>query len=251
MKALITGASGGIGLEVAKILAAKGYEATLVARNKEKLEKVLAELPGSSHHFFVADLSQKKEVDALKENIETNSYDVFINNAGVGMYGRFIEMPLSEQVKMINLNVIAVTALSYFYLNHAKKGDALVNVSSTLGTSSFPGQAAYSGTKAYVTHFSESLWGENKKCGVFVMGFCPGVTHTDFHTNANGSDEGYPKFIIQTASEAAAELVSALENRSQPRVVSGFMNRFMLSFQRLLSRKMVVSMMGSFSPVKF
>jgi len=251
MKALITGGSGGIGLEVAKILAAKGYELTLVARSKEKLEKVVKELPGSGHQFVVADLSQKKEVDSLKEIIDANSYDVFINNAGVGMYGRFTEMPISEQVKMINLNVIALTVLSYLYLNQAKKGDALVNLSSTLGTSSFPGLASYSATKAYVINFSESLWGEYKKRGVYVMGFCPGVTHTDFHSNASGSDDGYPKFIIQTSTAVAMELVSSLERRSGPNVVSGFMNRLMLGFQRLLSRKMVVNMMGSFSPVKF
>ena len=166
MKILITGASDGIGLEVAKILAAKGNEITLVARNKDKLEKAAASLKGTRHQVIVADLGKKDNVDALKENIEANKYGVFINNAGIAMYGRFTNMPLSEQVNMINLNIVALTALSYFYLQHAKKGDALVNLSSTLGTSSFPGLATYSATKAYVTNFSDSLWWENKDRGI-------------------------------------------------------------------------------------
>src|SRR5260221_10820094 len=150
-KILITGASDGIGLEVARMLADNNEnEITLVARSKDKLEKALSTLLGKGHRLIEADLSKKDNVDTLKEKIEVEKYDVLINCAGVGMYGRFTEMLLHDQVKMMNLNITALTALSYFYLSQAKKGDALVNVASTLGITSYPGAAVYAASKAYV-----------------------------------------------------------------------------------------------------
>jgi short-subunit dehydrogenase len=249
-KIMITGASEGIGLSVAKTLAANNNLITLVARNNDKLEKALASLPGSGHQIIVADLSRKNEVDDLKENIETNKYDVLINNAGVGMYGKFTAMPLHEQVKMMNLNITALTALSYFYLSQAKKGDALVNVASNLGNTTYPGAAVYAATKAYVINFSECLWWEYKKQGVYVVGVCPGATYTNFHNTAGGDKESFPSFVVQTAEQVAAELVRALEKRSKPKVVTGGMNRFMVFFQKFMSRKMVVNMMAGFGPLK-
>ena len=250
MKALITGASEGIGLEIAKKLAAKNYEITLIARSQDKLEKALSTLPGKGHQIIVADLSKRDNVDALKEKIETNHYDVFINNAGVGMYGRFTEMPLSEQVKMMNLNMTALTVLSYFYLNAAKKGNTLINIASTLGTTSYAGASVYAATKAYVTSLSESLWWENKNKGIYVMGFCPGATYTNFHKVSGGDKDDFPKFTMQTAEQAVKELVRAFEKRKRPKVISGGLNRFMVSIQKLMSRSMVVSMMAGFGPLK-
>jgi hypothetical protein len=250
MKILITGASDGIGLEVAKALAAKNNTITLVARNNGKLEKAVGSLPGNGHKTIVADLSTRADVDSLKENIELNKYDVFVNNAGVGMYGRFTEMPLSEQVKMMNLNINALTALSYFYLSNAKKGDALVNVASLLGTSSYAGASVYAASKAYVINFSESLWWEYKKKGIYVTAFCPGSTYTNFHNAAGGDKDSFPKFIMQMPQQVAKELLNALKDRKKPKIVSGGMNRFMLFFQKFMSRKMVVSMMAGFGPLK-
>jgi short-subunit dehydrogenase len=250
MKILITGASDGIGLEVAKILAAKNNEITLVARNKEKLEKAMASLQGKGHQIIVADLSKKDEVDALKEQIGIHKYEVFINNAGVGMYGRFTEMPLSDQVKMMNLNITALTALSYFYLSQAKQGDALVNVASTLGITSYAGAAVYSASKAYVSVFSESLWWEYKKKGIYVLAVCPGATYTNFHEVSGGSKDSFPKFVMQSPEQVANKLVSGLSKRRKPRIVSGGMNRVMLFFQKLMSRKMTVNMMAGFGPLK-
>ena len=247
--ALITGASDGIGLEIAKLLS-REYAITLVARNPDKLANARAGLSNSGHHCVVADLSKKAEVDNLKSLMEKNRYDVFINNAGVGMYGLFHEMPLSEQVKMMNLNMTAVTALSWFYLGLAKKGDALINVASTLGTTSFPGAAAYAGTKAFVIAFSESLWWEYKGRGIFVCAFCPGATKTNFHEVSGGSESIFPAFVMQKPDQVGRELARSLSKRNSPKVVSGFMNRSMLLFHRFMPRKAVVNMMGSFSPVK-
>jgi short-subunit dehydrogenase len=250
MKILITGASDGIGLEAAKHFASQNDKVTLVARNQDKLEKALVSLQGNGHQFIVADLTKQKEVDALKENIESEKYDVFINNAGVGMYGRFTEMPLSDQVKMMNLNMTALTALSYFYLSGATKGNALINIASTLGTTSYAGASVYAATKAYVTVLSESLWWEYKRKGIYVLGFCPGATYTNFHNVSGGDKDSFPKFVMQQSPEVVRELANALKNRDKPKIISGGLNRFMLFLHKWMSRKKVVTMMAGFGPLK-
>ncbi|MCW3125651.1 MAG: putative oxidoreductase, family, partial [Bacteroidetes bacterium] len=189
------------------------------------------------------------DVHIVSDHLAANHYDVLINNAGVGMYGRFEELAMPEQAAMMNLNMTALTKLSLTYLQHARKGDTLVNVASVLGTTACPGSAVYAGTKAYVTIFTESLWWENKDRGVYVMAFCPGVTQTAFHTISGGSDGMFPNAITQTPVQVAKELVRAIEKRSKPKVISGAMNRMMVFFQRLMSRKMMVGIMGSTGPL--
>lgn len=249
-KVLITGGSEGIGLATAKKMSEKGYQVTLVARNKDKLQAAISSIKnnGKEHKMVVADLSKKSEVDALKEIIDQEKFDVFINNAGVGMYGRFAQMPLHDQVQMMNLNMTAVTALSYFYLQQAKRGDVLVNVASTLGISPFPGLSVYSATKAFVTNFSETLWWEYKRKGIYVFAFCPGVTVTNFYGTGKVELE-FPTFITQKSGQVANELAKAIDRRSKPRVISGATNRIMIMFHRLISRNFVLGMMGNFSPL--
>jgi uncharacterized protein len=249
-KVIITGASEGIGLEIAKLMASEGNQLMLVSRNKERLEKVADTLPGQNHSFLAADLSKKEDVHRIADHISQNNYDILINNAGIGRYGRFEELTFSDQAAMMHLNIYGMTKLSYHFLKTGKPGDSLVNIGSTLGTSSFPGLAVYSATKAYVINFSESLWWENKSRGIYVLGFCPGVTRTKFHESGGGSDELFPKFISQAPEQVARELVQALNKRRKPKAVSGVINRFMLFFHRFLRRKMVVNMMGGFSPLK-
>jgi uncharacterized protein len=248
-KILITGASEGIGLEAALLLAEQGNQITLVSRNKAKLEKAVSILEGEKHGFLVADLSRKEDAHLVADHISENHYDLLINNAGIGIYGRFEEMQMTAYATMMNLNMIGLTLLSLSFIKSAKKGDCLVNVASTLGCTSFPGLAVYAATKAYVLNFSESLWWENKRRGVYVMGFCPGVTRTKFHESSGGSYDPFPKFISQTPRQVAIELIHALQRRKKPKTVSGAMNRFMLFFHRFLSRKMIVNMMGGFSPL--
>lgn len=249
-KVLITGASDGIGLAVAHLFAKRGDQVTLVARNAGKLEAATRSLQGTGHSFIVADLTTKDEVHKLKPLIEQQQFDVVINNAGVGLYGKFHELTLSDQVKMMNLNMNALTAISHFYLSVATSGSTLVNIASTLGTSSFAGLSVYSGTKAFVTIFSESLWREYRKKGIYVMGFCPGVTATTFHSEAGSRTEAFPNFITQTPQEVAMELMRAIDRRRKPRVISGLANRMMLFSQKFMSRRSVATLMGRFSPVK-
>ena len=247
-KILITGASGGIGLETARQLAAKGYQLTLVARSEEKLNKAVKDLGGTGHTILVADLTNKDDLQKLVDHLKTEKYDVLINNAGAGIYGKFIEIPLDDQLATMQLNMNALVTLSYAFLQNAKQGDALVNIGSMLAHSSLPGGSVYAATKSFVANFSESLWYEFKRKGIFVMGFNPGAAASDFHSNAGGHTSDFPKFVMSSVEDVAKELVKALEKRRKPRAVQGWKNRLMLFGFRFLNRKMAINIMGQISP---
>lgn len=247
-KILITGASGGIGLETARQLAAQGNQLTLVARNEDKLNKAVKKLPGIGHTIFIADLTKEEDLQKLATHLKTQRYDIFINNAGAGIYGKFIEIPLANQLATMHLNMDALVTLSYAFLQNAGPGDVLVNVGSVLAHSSLPGGSVYAATKSFVANFSESLWYEFKQKGVFVMGFNPGAANSDFHSNAGGHTSDFPKFVMSSVEDVAEELVKALEKRRKPRVVQGWKNRLMLFGFKLLNRKSAVNIMGQLSP---
>ena len=247
-KVLITGASGGIGLETARQLAAQGYRLTLVARNENKLNKAVKNLNGLGHSILVADLTDKGDLQKLVDHLKAEKYDILINNAGAGIYGKFADIPLEEQLTTMHLNMDALVTLSYAFLQNATTGDTLVNVGSVLAHSSLPGGSVYAATKSFVANFSESLWYEFKPKGVFVMGFNPGAAASDFHSNAGGHTSDFPKFVMSSVEDVAKELVKALEKRRKPRVVQGWINRLVLFGFRLLNRKMAVNIMGQISP---
>jgi len=240
---LITGGSEGIGLEVARLLAAeKDTRVTLVARNEAKLRE-------TGHDYIVADLSQAEGVEVVRRHLASKHYDVLINNAGAGLYGRFTELPLDDQLRMMRLNMDSVVVLSHAYLRLARPGDALVNTASFLAYAPLPGAAAYSATKAFVATLSETLWWEYKKKGIYVLGFSPGVIATAFHKTAGSSVAAFPRVLVQSPESAAAELVAALRKRKAPRVISGFATRLMVRLHRLVSRKTAINMMGTSSPI--
>jgi len=247
-KVLITGASGGIGLEVARLMAAKNYQITLVARSADKLDKAVAALPGSGHSKVVADLTNENDLKKIASHLTVNKYDILINNAGSGLYGQFVNMSLEDQITSMHLNMDAVVVLSYAFLKNAKAGDGLVNIASILGHSSFPGASVYAATKSFVANFSESLWYEFKKKGIYVMGFNPGAAKSDFHVHAGKQVSAYPEFVLSTVEDVAKELVAALEKRKKARVMQGWKNRMMLFAFKFLSRKSAINMMGQLSP---
>ena len=245
-KAIITGASGGIGLATTRLLANREYELTLVSRNEEKLKSIVQELPGNNHQFITADLSNDDGIENIANHLSTNSYDLLINNAGIGIYGAFIEIDLEKQKSMLKLNIDAVLILSFAFLKDAKSGDALINIGSILGSTSYSGASAYAGTKGFVVRFTESLWDEYRKKGIFVCVLSPGVTSSNFHKAAGGEVSDFPEIIHQTPTQVAEVIAKALAKRKQPHVVSGFMNQSMLYAFRFLSRKSIVKLMGSF-----
>lgn len=247
-KALVTGASGGIGKEVAKRLAAQGYLLTLVARNEEKLGSLQESLGRDRHKILPLDLTNKEDIIYLSRHLTENKYDLLINNAGTGIYGKFVEIPLEDQLETMTLNMEALVSLSYAFLKQAKPGNALINIGSLLAHSSLPGAAVYAATKSFVANFSESLWYEFKNKGIFVTSFNPGAADSDFHSNAGSQTSAFPKFVVSSVQEVADELINAINKRSKPRIVQGFKNRLMLFGFRFLNRKAAVNIMGKISP---
>lgn len=247
-KALITGSSGGIGREIARQLAQKGYTITMVARSEDKLKTEVRMLDGSGHSYLAADLTNPEELQFLIDHLKSHKYDLLVNNAGAGLYGKFIEMPLADQLASMKLNMDALVALSHGFLSTATKGDALVNIASLLGHSSMPGASVYAATKSFVAIFSESLWYEFKQKGIFVMGFNPGATNSEFHQHAGRATGDYPDFVVSKMEDVAQELIHALEKRKDPRVIQGWKNRMMLLGFKFLNRKLAISIMGKISP---
>ena len=248
---LITGASDGFGLAVARLLAVNdGPKITLVARREAKLQEAVRSLQGSGHDFMVADLSRSSDVEKVAQRLATRHCDVLINNAGLGIYGRFGDLPLSDQQQVMALNMESVVALAYEFLRHARAGDALVNTASFLGYAPLPGAAVYSATKAFVATFSETLWWEYRSRGVYVLGFSPGVIATGFHTTAGGSLGHFPRVLLQSPDAVAGELVRALRRRRAPLAFSGLPTRLFVLLQRFIGRKAGILMMGTSSPIQ-
>ena len=248
---LITGGSDGIGLAVARLLAATdGTKVTLVARGEAKLQEAVRSLPGSGHDFMIADLSHTHDVERVAHRLATQHFDVLINNAGVGIYGRFADLPLIDQQRTMALNMDSVVTLAHAFLRHARAGDALVNTASFLGYAPLPGAAVYSGTKAFVAAFSETLWWECRRRGVYVLGFSPGVIATGFHRTAGGSVAHFPRVLLQSPDAAAREQLRALQRRRAPLAISGLPTRFLVWLQRLMGRKIGILMMGTSSPIR-
>ncbi|MFO0722211.1 MAG: SDR family NAD(P)-dependent oxidoreductase [Myxococcota bacterium] len=249
--AMVTGASGGIGLEIAERLAKEGYQLTLVARSEAKLKEHAARL-GSGHRCLVADLSVPADIQRVAEDVRASRYDVLVNNAGIGVYGLFSELPLEPTRAMVRLNVDSVVELSHAFLAGAKSGDALLNVASTLALLAFPGAAVYSASKAFVCAFSEGLWYENKARGVYVAALLPGATKTSFHEAAGGAaDAAPPASVTQAVGPVADAAMQALRQRSSPTVLTSFLNKAMVFMNtRMMPRKTMVNLMGGMSPVK-
>ena len=243
-KALVTGASEGIGAALAKKLAQEGYQITGVASSEAKLKTLVQEL-GGGHTYLVADLSTETGQNQITAHISTNHYDLLVNNAGIGTVGAFTDVPVEKYIAMMHLNCDAVVRLSHAFLKSAKSGDALVNVSSTLAFIPMPGIGLYSATKSLVTAFTESLWYEQKTRGVYVLGLHPGITSTNFQTNAGGRKEDLPSALSQTPEQVADVVIKALRSRKKPTIISGAKNVVFAAMSRIMTRKATVSMMGN------
>jgi len=247
--ALVTGASSGIGYVFAKELAKEGYTVTCVARSEDKLKGLVKQL-GNGHRYLTADLTDHKQLSEVCRDVEESNYSLLINNAGYGLYGRFENIPLDKHENLMFLNMNALTRLSYVYLKQGGTGDALINVSSALSLLSYPGGAVYSGSKAFVTNFTESLWYEYKDKGIYVMALLPGLTKTNFHNVALGGKQGeVPDRMSYPPEVVVSEALKALKARKKPLLVSGPRFRFLTGIaNRLLSRKKMIAMMGKNNP---
>ncbi len=187
MKALITGASSGIGKDMAKILNQKGYELVLVARDEEKLNQVKEELNSTKIQTILMNLSEEENCKKLYEQVK--DIDVLINNAGFGDCGNFTKTDLEKEIKMIKTNITAYHILTKLYLADMKKAQKgkILNVASIAGFMPGPLMATYYATKAYIVRLSEAIREELKqeKSKVQISILCPGPVDTNFNNVAN------------------------------------------------------------------
>lgn len=245
-KALVTGASGGIGLEMARILALKGYQVTGVARNLDKLDSEFKTFTGQGHQTLQADLSTPGGIAEIEKHCD-GSYDVWVNNAGRGIYGDFLGSSIDDQEAMLVLNVNSLFRLSRAYLESAKPGSALINVASVLGFTSYSNACAYAATKGFVVNLCQGLWNEYRKKDILVQAFCPGPTSSSFHEVAGGNTRAIPSFMMQSCENVAEEFYAGLKSRVGPVVISGPTNRFWVVITRLLGPRFTALMQGSVS----
>ena len=189
MKALITGASSGIGRDIARELDKKGYELILVGRDKEKLDELKKEMRFAS--VILCDLSKKDEVYRLYLKTKNEGVNLLVNNAGFGLFGYFNETELEKEIGMINVNIIAVHMLTKLFLADFVKKDEgqILNVASAAGFMAGPYLGTYYASKNYVLKLTMAIYEELKQQGsnVKISVLCPGPVNTNFNNIAGGS----------------------------------------------------------------
>jgi len=244
---LITGASGGIGYELAKLFARDHHNLILVARSADKLAQVAAELRplGVTVKTFPLDLVPPPAAKFLCDQLQREGVgvDILINNAGFGVYGEFVQMPESEILSQIQLNITALTELTRLFLPSmvARRSGRIMNVASTAGFQPGPHMAVYYATKAYVISFSEAIANEVRETGVTVTCFCPGATHTGFAKRA-GTEKSriFKQFGGMSAGKVALDGYRAvMEGRTL--AISGLHNWIIAESTRFAPRKMVTA----------
>jgi short-subunit dehydrogenase len=244
--ALVTGASSGIGESFARALAARNENLVLVARSEERLQKLsheLAQNHGIETLPCAADLSVPGAPGQLAQWLKGRQIHVhlLVNNAGFGVHGEFLKLPLERQMQMLRLNVEAVLELSWLLippmLEHRQGG--VINVSSALGFQPAPFVTAYAATKAFVTSFSMGLAAELDGSGVRVVTLCPGTTRTSFF-DAGGFSRGGFRRVMQEPSEVVAKALKALD-RGGGLVLPRKVDHVLIFVERLLPRSWVVA----------
>ncbi len=243
---LITGASSGIGLEMAKQLAAKKHNLLLVARNEERL-KTLQQLLIKEYQievtYFLFDLSEQHAAIELFNEVKNRNYIVtgLINNAGFGDYGNFIEMPLKKDEEMISVNITALIGLTkLFAADMLKNGKGrIMNVASLLSFLPFPYYSIYSATKCFVLAFTETLAAELEGTGVVVTALCPGTVETPFHTSEMRKTKAMRANKPMPASVVAKKGVDLFLHGKNKKIV-GFMNWFLSNLPRITPDKLMM-----------
>ena len=188
MKALITGASSGIGRDMAIVLDEMGFDLILVARRQDRLEALKKQLSGNVQ-IITTDLSREESCFALYEQVKGQEINILINNAGFGLFGRFDKTELRRELEMINLNIKAVHILTKLFLRDFKRRNAgyILNVASSAAFLPGPLLSSYYATKAYVLRLTQAVYEELRRdrSRVYIGALCPGPVDTEFSSTAN------------------------------------------------------------------
>lgn len=236
---LITGASSGIGEEMAKMLAQKKHDLILVSRNIEKLMQLQAELKAAHQvqvYVIQKDLAVVENAVQLYDDVKALGLEVtmLVNNAGVGLYGRFSDSDLQSELDMINLNIGSVVALTKLLMQEMliRKKGRIMNIASLLSFLPFPYYAVYSATKSFVLAFSETIAAELEGSGVVVTTLCPGPVDTPFNTDAMWKTNAYKANKPVSPVVVAKQGVDLLLNGKGKKIV-GFNNWFISNLPRV------------------
>jgi short-subunit dehydrogenase len=236
---LITGASSGIGYEMARILAERKHNLILVARNFERLQSIRDDFEAKYSikvKIFRKDLSTPANAEALYKEIQKENVQVeyLINNAGVGNYGQFINTSLQEELNMIELNISSLVVLTKLYSQDmVKRGSgSIMNVASLLSFLPFPYYSVYSATKSFVLAFSETVNAELEGTGVMVKALCPGPIDTGFTTSDMAATKAYKTNKPVNPEFVAKEGIKLLFNKKTKKIV-GFNNWFISNLPRV------------------
>ena len=230
MKALVTGASSGIGYEMSKYLSKKGYDIVAVARNKEALENLKKEIK-TNVQVVCMDLSINSNCIKLYELLKDDQIDVLINNAGFGMYGNFDVLDINKEIQMINVNILACDVLTKLFLKKMKQRNHgyILNVGSIAGFMPGPLMSSYYASKSYVVKLTQAIRKELKKSksGVSISVLCPGPVNTNFNNTAG------VKFAVKPlSSEYVAKYAIDMMFKRKLVIVPGFM----IKIARFLSK---------------
>ena len=248
--ALITGASSGIGLELASLAAQDGHDLVLVARQRERLESVgrgLAEEYGVRVSVLAKDLAHPSAPAELGRGLTDRgiAIDVLVNNAGFGVYGFFAQTSIDRELEMIQVNIAALTHLTKLVLPGmlARRRGRILNVASTAAFQPGPIMAVYYATKAYVLSFSEALSSECARTGVTVTALCPGPTRTEFEGRAGSPEEiaVRKRGFVMNASRVAREGWRGMK-AGKRLVIPGAKNRLLVQLERVTPRRVVTAM---------
>jgi len=242
---LVTGASSGIGVELAKCFAGDGSRLVLVARSKDPMEKLAAELR-DKHKVEVivlpADLAQPETSEKIFSELQAKgvAVDVLINNAGFGLQDSFAQLSLQRQLEMIQVNVTALVELTGLFLPQMiqRRRGGVLNVSSVAGFLPGPNMAIYYATKAFVTSFTEALGEELLETGVTTTALCPGPTESNFGAVARGNRMRKVK-TPKMSARAVAEIGHSAFRSGKFIVVPGAWNKLLVFLMRIVPRSIL------------
>lgn len=236
MKALITGASSGIGKEFARILASRGWDLIIAARSTDKLNALKDELSNVNVRVITIDLSREQDAYDLYEHLRDEKIDFLINNAGFGAYGEFKDVPLELEMKLVHTNVCSLHILTKLFLQDmiVRDSGAILNVGSMAGFSAGPKMSSYYASKNYVVRLTEAIHEElrRNKSNVKISVLCPGPVSTNFNDVAN------VRFSAKSLDpHSVAEYALKKAEKGKMVIIPGRLMKTVKFFEHLLSEK--------------
>jgi short-subunit dehydrogenase len=249
--ALITGASGGIGYELAKLFAADKYNLVLVSRNQQELDNKAAELrqQGIEVITIAKDLFNRQEAFDLYDEVKSRGLhiDVLVNDAGQGLYGEFKDTDINRELSIIDLNIASLVILTKQFLQDmvARNEGKILQLASIASKVPGPWQSVYHGTKAFVLSFTEAIREELKDTNITITALMPGATDTDFFDKAGMQDSKMveDKSSLSNPADVAKDGYEALQD-GKDKIISGFKNKVMIASTNLTPDSTVAHLMN-------